>query len=100
MASQTLMSGKINEVIDRFAGQIERLAPRGHDRRIQRKAPPRADGSRLVHRALDALQDELARGASNPRSPLMQPAVQVPRKIDAGPDGAPVHRAIVARRLK
>lgn len=50
----------------------------------------RRTGSALHYSLLDGGQNELAGGATLARGRLVQPAVEIPRQIDGGADGAGV----------
>src|SRR5687768_14492871 len=63
-ASQTLTSGKLSELIDLFRRQVERLSTRRDDPSIQREAFLGSIRLRFVERILDAVQNQLASGAT------------------------------------
>jgi len=59
-ANQTLASGKVNELIELFVSEVDRLASRRNDGRIQAQPPLGPLKFSILDHALDALQNELA----------------------------------------
>lgn len=82
MASQTLMSGKLNEFISLFVRDTDTSPRRADQWRIETE--PSAGPSRfgLFYGTLDPGKDELSCGAAFSGSGLMDPAVKVARQID------------------
>src|ERR1035441_1223135 len=113
-ASQTLMSGmtspagmkswnclwELDELIDLFIGHVE-FASRGWNQRLIEVEPPLRPGWRgLLDGLFNSSQHQLARGAPLARGCLVQPAVQIPRKVDGCADGVLLHASLCTERLK
>src|SRR5271167_57972 len=83
-ASQTLTSGKLNELINLFIGEVEFPFSGGHDGRIEFEPPPgaRLAGFGLLHRLLNAGQDQLAGGTALAHRGLAQSPMEIARDID------------------
>jgi len=64
-ASQTLISGKLNEVMDLFVAKIDATAGRRNQRRIETEPSSRLGWPSLVYGVLDAQQDQLAGRATS-----------------------------------
>jgi len=94
-ASQTFKSGKLNEVIDLFVGEVDVPPCRRNQGRIEAEATSANRRFGLLDDTLDAREDQLARGTSPPRRDLTQTPVQIPRKIDARANGIRLHSNIV-----
>jgi len=90
-ASQALTSGKLNEVIDLFAAEVDASTCGSNQRRIQAQPPPRAGWFGLCDSLLDACEDKLSGRATFTCSSLVEAAVQFPRHIDARTDRSRLH---------
>jgi hypothetical protein len=85
-ASHTLISGKVNEVMNLFVGKVYVPAGGRNQWRIEAESPARASRFSFLHGAFDAAQDQLAGRASLARGGFVQPAVQIARHVDTGAD--------------
>jgi len=78
---------ELDELIDLFIGHAE-FASCGWNQRLIEVEPPLRPGWRgLLDGMLDPGQHQLARGAALARGCLVQPAVQLSRKVDGCADG-------------
>src|SRR5579883_558130 len=85
-ASQTLTSGKLDEVIYLLVRQVEGLSERGHNGRIEGQPALRTRSLGFCDHLLNPVQNELPRGAALAGGGFTQLAVQRPRDIHAGPN--------------
>lgn len=85
-ASHTLISGKLNAVMNLFVGKVYAPAGGRNRRRIEAEPPARAGRFSVLHGAFDAAQDQLAGRAALAGGGFVQPAVQIARQIDTGAD--------------
>src|SRR5579871_413001 len=95
IASQRLISGKLNALIDLFVGKMDAPTRRTNERRIETKPAFRARRFRLFHGAFNPCKDELARGTALGRSGFANPAVKVAGQVDRSADGIRLHTLIV-----
>jgi hypothetical protein len=82
MASQTLMSGKLNEFIGLFVRDTDTPPSRADQWRIETEPPAGPSRFGLFYCALDPGKDEPSCRAALSRSGLMDPAVKVARQVD------------------
>lgn len=85
-ANHTFTSGKLDEIMNLFVGQIERLSPRGYDGRIHAETPLRTFRSGFLDDLFNALQNQLTCRAALARGHLVKSPVQVTGNVDAGAD--------------
>jgi len=85
-ASQTLMSGKVNEVINLFVGKVDVPASGGNQWRIKAESPARAGRFGFLYGAFDAAQNQLAGRAALSSGGFVQAAVQVAWQVDTSAD--------------
>src|SRR5580698_2582096 len=90
-ASQIFTSGKLNEVMNLFAGEVERLSAPGDDGRFQTQALPRRPRRIALNRNPHTLQHELPRGAPLLGRSLAQSAMQLAWDVEAGADRLFLH---------
>ena len=90
-ASYTFKSGKINELINLLAREVEAPARWWDEGRIEAEPSVGTRWLRLGHEMLDGVQDELTCGAASANRRLMEPAVGVPRDVDRGSNETGLH---------
>ena len=91
---------ELDELIELFIGHVQLAACGWNQRRVQAKPPFGPGRLGLIHGPFDAGQNQLARGATLARGCLVQPAVQIPRKVDGRADGGLLHASLCSKRLK
>jgi len=74
-----LTSGKLNEVIDPFVGEIDATPCRRNQWLIKAKAPLGANWFGLLDSVFNASQDQMTGGASLPGSSLVKAPVEFRR---------------------
>src|SRR6202167_6751240 len=94
-ASQTLISGKLNEVINLVVGEINAAARWTDQPFLQAKFPARLTHISLFHDPLNTAQNELASRAARSRCRLMDPAMQITGNVDGGSDTRGLHTKIM-----
>lgn len=95
-ANQTFTSGKLNELINVFVGEIERLPAGCWDKwRIQTEPAFPMLRFRFLHNALDTPQDELPRGRAFPCGGFVQAAMKIGWDVERSADGPLSHGFIV-----
>lgn len=97
-ASHTFTSGKLNEFIDLFVGKVDVAAGCGNQRWIQVQTVCRPCWFGVLYGVGNTSQDQLTSGTSLARRKLVQPAMDITRKIDAGADGTRLHTNILSDR--
>ena len=82
MASQTLISGKLNEFISLFVRDTDTPPRRADQWGVKTEPPTGPSRFGLFYGALDPGEDELSCGATLSGSGLMDPAVKIARQVD------------------
>src|SRR5271166_309669 len=90
-ASQTFISGKLNEFISLFVGDRNAPSRRPDQRRIEAQPPLRPRRFAFFHGVLDGCKNELASGTALAGGSLVQPAMEVAGNVDRSPDGCWLH---------
>jgi hypothetical protein len=85
------MSGKVNEFIGLFVGDVDTPASGADQWRVETEPPPGPRRFRLFHCSLNSGKNELARRAALASSGLMDAAVKITRQIDRGTDRIGLH---------
>lgn len=83
-ASQTLMSGKLNEVINRIVRDVDSPACARNQRWIEAEPAAWTDNFGFVNRPFDTGEDDLTCRTPFPGSGFMKPAMEINRQVDAG----------------
>lgn len=95
ISSQKPRSRKLDKIVDVGVRKVDFASGRANEGWVKAEPALRPRRFALVHGALNTYKNELARRAALARSCLMQPAMQITRKIDGRADRGALHMLII-----
>ena len=94
-ASQTFKSGKLNEVIDTFVGEVDAASGGSYQRRVEGEPSLGPNRLGLLDGSFDACEDQMPGGASLPCGGFVKAPMKVGRQIDTGANRVWLHKTIL-----